>query len=112
VNVSGCDGGGGYDYDKMGDGDPFKATRTYLKINQKLEWLRVNDVDKTANDRTVFWIKLNVRCVGHFSFKIILVYYRQNDYLLPQQFGIYKYIYKNTYLNNQPKFPLSITTMI
>lgn len=59
MNVSGCDGGdGGTDDDKMGDGDPFKATRTYLKINQKLEWLRVNDVDKTANDQTVFWIKL------------------------------------------------------
>lgn len=93
MNVSGCDGGGsggyGDDDDKMVDGDPFKATRTYLKINQKLEWLRVNDVDKTANDQTVFWIKLNVRFVGHFSFKILLAYYRQNDYILPQQYYIY-----------------------
>jgi len=93
VNVSGCDGGGGGgdgDDDKMVDVDPFKATRTYLKINQKLEWLRVNDVDKTANDQTVFWIKLNVRYAGHFSFKILLAYYRKNNYILPQQLYIFK----------------------
>lgn len=60
--------------------DPFKATRTYLEINQKLERLRVNDVDKTANDQSVSRIKLNVRFAGHFSFKILETRrHRRND---------------------------------
>lgn len=75
-------GGGDGDDDKTGDRDPFKATRTYLEINQKLERLRVNDVDKTANDRSVFRIKLNVQRVGHFSFKILGAC-RRNDDPLP-----------------------------
>lgn len=57
----------------------FKADRTYLEINQKLERPRVNDVDKTANDRTVSRIKLNVRRAGHFSFKILGCRHRRND---------------------------------
>lgn len=41
---------------------------TTLKLIKRA-W--VNDVDKTANDRSVFRLKLNVGCVGHFSFNIL-----------------------------------------
>lgn len=73
------DEGGSNDDDETSDRDPFKATRTYLEINQKLERLWVNDVDKTANDRSVFRIKLNVQRAGHFSFKILGACLRRND---------------------------------
>lgn len=69
--------------DKGRDRDLLKATGTHLEINQKLERHRVNDVDKTANDRSVSRIKLNVRCVFHFSFKMLGTLrrsHRQNEY--------------------------------
>lgn len=75
--------GSGDDDDKTSDRGRSKATKTYLEINQKLERLRVNDVDKTANDRSVLRIKLNVRCTGHFSFKILEAHHRRNGFLFP-----------------------------